>query len=251
MTLYFIKDWQLLFETNETRKLKALTWWPKPNKHDGIGFRRMARERDKVALFCAWNLIGDIASKTTPKERRGYLERDGRPLDAEDMSVMTDFPAEIFTRALGFFGSSSVGWLCAESAGTPGESPAVQKGKKGMERPEGKGIDIPTHARIVLGILNDQTGKHFRELDSSLTPIIERLSEPDVTLEGVKLMISRQVKMWKGTEMSEYLRPETLFGKTKFNSYYAAKDQPLPPVKGAKPSAESNQLQETIEVKSL
>ena len=44
MNLYFVKDWQRHFETNETRKLAKLRWWPKPNKHDGLGFRKMASE---------------------------------------------------------------------------------------------------------------------------------------------------------------------------------------------------------------
>ena len=46
-------------------------------------------------------------------------------------------------------------------------------------------------------------------------------------IEGVKKMIVRQCKRWKGTEMAEYLRPETLFNKTKFDGYYAARDLPV------------------------
>ena len=48
-------------------------------------------------------------------------------------------------------------------------------------------------------------------------------------------MIIRQVKMWKGTSMAKYLRPETLFNKTKFDSYYAAKDLPIETDEPAKP----------------
>jgi uncharacterized phage protein (TIGR02220 family) len=84
-----------------------------------------------------------------------------------------------------------------------------------------------TSARILLHLLNEKTGRHFRETDSSLTPIIARLKEPGVDLDGCKLMIDRQVKRWKGSTQEEYLRPETLFGKTKFESYYAAKDLPI------------------------
>lgn len=86
---------------------------------------------------------------------------------------------------------------------------------------------IITNARIALHDLNHKSGKSFREVDSSLSPIIQRLSEPDVTIEGVRTMISRQVAMWQGTNMAEYLRPSTLFGKEKFNGYYASKDQPI------------------------
>ena len=40
-------------------------------------------------------------------------------------------------------------------------------------------------------------------------------------------MIDRQVKRWKGTTQEEYLRPQTLFGKEKFDGYYAARNQPI------------------------
>jgi uncharacterized phage protein (TIGR02220 family) len=99
---------------------------------------------------------------------------------------------------------------------------------KGEEKRGDKSkIETATYARVLLHLLNQATGRNFRECDSSLTPIIQRLSEPDVDVEGCKIMINRQVAMWKGTSMEEFLRPETLFGKTKFNGYYAGKDQPI------------------------
>lgn len=147
MPLYKIAGWQTYFETNETRKLDKLRWVPKPNKHDGLGFGRMRAERDKIQLFCAWCLILDVASKTMPAPRRGFLERSGQPLDADDLAYMTGFPSDIFTRALDFFAKSSVGWLEVDktqagstSADSPGESPrrsgfvpAVLKGREGIE----------------------------------------------------------------------------------------------------------------------
>lgn len=239
MDRYCVKNWQGHFETNETRKLKALNWWPKPNKHDGLGFRRMVAERDKIQLFCAWNLICDLASKTTPQGRRGFLERDSKPLNAEDMAFMTGFPADIFTRALGFFSNPSIGWLCVESAGTPGESAGVPGESavegKGREEKEEKEIAFASSARIVIHLLNEQTGKHFRETGTSLEPITARLAESGVTLDGVKLMVQRQVTMWKGTDMEEYLRPSTLFAPKNFNNYYASKDNPIPPKRGQQP----------------
>lgn len=84
-----------------------------------------------------------------------------------------------------------------------------------------------TNSRVILHFLNETTGSHFRESESSLAPINARLKEKDVTLEGVKQMIARQHSLWKGTKFEEYLRPSTLFGKEKFNQYYAAKDQPI------------------------
>ena len=82
-------------------------------------------------------------------------------------------------------------------------------------------------SRVALHFLNEKSGKHFRESESSLEPINARLKESGVDIAGVRQMISRQCELWKDTRMQEYLRPETLFGKQKFNGYYAAKDLPV------------------------
>lgn len=80
----------------------------------------------------------------------------------------------------------------------------------------------------IIGILNEKSGREFRNSEASLAPVMARLSEPDVTLDGVIKMVERQVKLWKGdVKMEEYLRPSTLFGKEKFNAYYAAREMPV------------------------
>jgi hypothetical protein len=111
VTLYAITGWTETFETCETRKLDNLRWWPKPNKHDGLGFKRMAAQRDRSDLYAAWTLMGDIASRTLPADDRGKLIRSGRPLTAEDLALMTGFPEAQFERAFNFFSSPEVGWL--------------------------------------------------------------------------------------------------------------------------------------------
>jgi uncharacterized phage protein (TIGR02220 family) len=107
------------------------------------------------------------------------------------------------------------------------------------------------HARAAIHHLNEKTGKRFREVESSMVVISARLSEPGVTIEGVLKMIDRQVDKWKGTTMEEYLRPETLFGKQKFDGYYAAKDQPIQNSAVAVKLPEQNQMQEKIKIKIL
>jgi uncharacterized phage protein (TIGR02220 family) len=83
-------------------------------------------------------------------------------------------------------------------------------------------------AKPILQLLNALTGSSFRQVDSNLGLIAARLSEPDVDAEGVKLMVQRQVAKWKtDPKMSEFLRPQTLFGKEKFDSYYAARELPI------------------------
>jgi uncharacterized phage protein (TIGR02220 family) len=73
----------------------------------------------------------------------------------------------------------------------------------------------------VLEALNSAINGQYRAVDTNLTLISERLREPGVSADEVKLMIKRQCELWKGTDMERYLRPETLFRKSKFESYYA------------------------------
>lgn len=88
-------------------------------------------------------------------------------------------------------------------------------------------------ARPVLAVLNEESGRKFRETESNLLLIAARLEEPGVTLEGVLQMVRRQCALWKpDPRMREYLRPETLFNCTKFESYYANRDMPLPAAAG-------------------
>lgn len=174
---YRIKDWDQIFETAETRKLENLRWVPTPNKHDGLGYRTIAAERDRSDLFAAWNLILQIASKARRGER-GRLTRDGRPMTARDMALMTGFPEAIFARALTFF-SETVQWLVAEGGrdisataadpeSNPGESPArpadppaspassPAEGKEGngKNRMEGKGVATATESEQVVAAWN-------------------------------------------------------------------------------------------------
>lgn len=104
-------------------------------------------------------------------------------------------------------------------------------------------------SELVLDTLNKLSGKKFRATDTNLGFISSRLSEEGVTTEGVMKMIERQCRRWAGTEQSEYLRPETLFNKTKFDGYYAAKDLPI--TDKQKPLPEANQIQEKITVRSI
>ncbi len=92
-------------------------------------------------------------------------------------------------------------------------------------------------ALMVLEYLNLKAQRGFQPNSASLKFIRARLSEADVTFSGVCRMIDRQVKLWHGTQMQEYLRPATLFNATKFQSYYEARDRDLPPQQNGKVSA--------------
>jgi len=92
---------------------------------------------------------------------------------------------------------------------------------------KGAGKSI-TDARVIIHYLNEQAGRNFSETDYNLKTIRARLEEPPkVDLDGVKRMIDRQCRRWKGDpKMDEFLRVATLFGKEKFRGYYDNRDLP-------------------------
>lgn len=125
-------------------------------------------------------------------------------------------------------GVGTVSGQCRDSVGQEERRIEENRGEdttKSALPPKGK-VYSP-ESREVLKYLNEKTGRSFRESETSLSVIQARLNESGVEIDGVKVMIDRQCTRWKGTPQEEYLRPETLFGKTKFDSYYAAKDAPV------------------------
>lgn len=104
--------------------------------------------------------------------------------------------------------------------------------EKDSERARARDPDLAFGARCILRHLNERAGRNFREVPAHVEFISARLREHGVTIEEMKRMIDRQVALWKGTDMEKYLRPETLFNKTKFASYFDDRNQPLPTPSG-------------------
>lgn len=86
-------------------------------------------------------------------------------------------------------------------------------------------VKCSEEVRQLIQYLNFKTGADYRECKQTVAMITARLAENDVTFGGVRMMIDRQVILWKGDPtMEKYLRPTTLFNATKFNEYYAARN---------------------------
>lgn len=104
----------------------------------------------------------------------------------------------------------------------PEDAPTVKDGPAEVKKHSLYHDDTQT----VLQFLNEASGKQFREVEANLTIISARLNEDGVDLEGVKKMILHRCSLWKNDpKMREYLRPETLFRKSKFDSYYATRNE--------------------------
>lgn len=154
---YQIRNWDQDFENHESRKVKSVRWVGLPNKHDGKGYRRVAAHRDAVPVFCAWNLIVQVASKM-PK--RGLLADEDGPLDASDLSAMTGFPSEIFEKAFKLLTDRKIGWLevidapeisrdFPQSPVIPPEIALEGKGMEGNGREDKSIVAAPAPTRCV------------------------------------------------------------------------------------------------------
>jgi uncharacterized phage protein (TIGR02220 family) len=74
-------------------------------------------------------------------------------------------------------------------------------------------------ALAILVFLNRKAEKHFPPDDVNLGLITARLRE-GASAEQCRAVIARKVARWKGDpEMTDFLRPKTLFGKTNFAQY--------------------------------
>lgn len=132
--LYRIVEWDHHYEVSQSKRAERpekLAWVAIPNKHDGKGFRRVARQTDAADLFAAWVLILEVASKCAP--RGTLIDSDGH-LNAMDLADKTGFPERIFQRAFHFFTDSENGvrWLeivaGTETKPAPSEPPRSRLG---------------------------------------------------------------------------------------------------------------------------
>lgn len=77
---------------------------------------------------------------------------------------------------------------------------------------------LPSVAEDIVTFLNSVTGSNYRSTtDKTRKLIAARLAE-GFTIDDFKAVITKKAKEWQGTDMAQYLRPETLFG-TKFEGY--------------------------------
>lgn len=228
------------FENNKSREIDRCSFVCLPNKQHGMGFRRIMAELDGATIYGVWVCIVAACSQQS-SPRQGWLTEDGKktgpPWAAADIALKIGRPTAEVDRCLSLVASPRVGWLaarevpvnCPPEAHEPPDSspPTTLEGRKeGTEQNRTEGMKWGDSAKGVLSLLNEESGRDFRATETNLGFISERLSETGITLEGVEKMIRRQCERWKGTEQSEYLRPQTLFNKTKFDAYYAAKDLP-------------------------
>lgn len=74
-------------------------------------------------------------------------------------------------------------------------------------------------AKELLAFLNRKANKKFQEVDVNINPIVDRL-RAGATPEQCRAVIANRVGKWGDKEETrEWLRPATIFNKTKFQQY--------------------------------
>lgn len=81
----------------------------------------------------------------------------------------------------------------------------------------GKPDDVPYDE--VVNYLNERTGKHYRSKTEATRKMIRARFMDGYTLEDFKHVIDVKASQWLGTDQEKFLRPETLFRPSHFESY--------------------------------
>jgi uncharacterized phage protein (TIGR02220 family) len=80
-------------------------------------------------------------------------------------------------------------------------------------------VRLKPDAVQVLNFLNEKTGRNYEPVPANIELIVARLKE-GATVDDCRAVVAKKCREWSADEkMSEYLRPATLFNRTKFAQY--------------------------------
>lgn len=137
---YYITNWHEDRENGETRKYVDLLWFRNKVKLMGEGLGYTLQQTRGVHLYGMFKLIEQVAAGGR-LEQRGWLFRNGSPMDAQRIANLLRQPVPEVEEALKFFSTPPMNWLeLREYAGAspadpqnldqrgrlPGDSPAKQ-----------------------------------------------------------------------------------------------------------------------------
>lgn len=77
---------------------------------------------------------------------------------------------------------------------------------------------LPSVAEDIVTFLNSTVGSNYKSTTGKTRKLIAARLAEGFTVDDFKAVITKKAKEWQGTDMAQYLRPETLFG-TKFEGY--------------------------------
>ena len=85
--------------------------------------------------------------------------------------------------------------------------------------PVAKNPELRKTASEVIAFLNEKAGRNYDLNGANADHVIARLKD-GATVDDLRAVVAKKCRDWRGDEkMAMYLRPETLFNRTKFASY--------------------------------
>ena len=114
--IYEITNWNQHFEKAQTRSKPVAkhSWVAMPNKHEGLGFKKIMRDDRGLEIFAVWILLVQIASKAPIRGR--LADEDGEPYSFDDLALYACCKTEAIEYAIPFL--VSLRWVTHRSITT-------------------------------------------------------------------------------------------------------------------------------------
>lgn len=134
------------------------------------------------------------------------------------------------TALLGQMSEQETGQMSDQTSGQMSDNSPPENRDKRLENRSNNIVEKESRQNTIKEIvdyLNLKTKKNFKAGTKATQRHISARLEEGYSLEDFKNVIDKKVREWSGTDMDQYLRPETLFG-TKFEGYLNQSDKSVP-----------------------
>lgn len=197
-----------------------------------IKYLRSLPDGDRLLLV--WVAVLTMAGRCNANGM--LILTDTIPYSAEMIANEFDFDLNTVKLALKAFNDLSMiavvngtfavpGWSEYQSTDKLEQIRERDKERKRIERAKKKDDGNAEKIAEIVEYLNSVCGTNYRANSAQTQKNINGRLGEGFTVDDFKLVIDAKAKEWKGTDMEQYLRPDTLFRPTKFESYanYAKK----------------------------
>lgn len=123
-----IANWDAVFESSESRKLKRMSYFQAPTGVDSAGYLELMTEHGEGGILAlgVFQALCQITATWT-KDRRGRFEKSkGNPMSVRQIAALIRMPEDVVSRSVQLLASKEVGWLILEiSQQSPADLPAI------------------------------------------------------------------------------------------------------------------------------
>jgi len=189
---------------------------------------------DGDRLLLVWVAVLTMAGRCNANGM--LILSDTIPYSAEMIANEFDFDLNTVKLALKAFSDLNMimladgvlaipGWSEYQSADRLEELREKDRERKRIARAKKKEDGTDDKVTEIVAYLNEVCGTNYRANSAQTQKNINGRLGEGFTVDDFKLVIDSKAREWKGTDMEQYLRPDTLFRPTKFESYvnYAKK----------------------------